>query len=159
MIIKRNSFLLFLLSVVLLAVPVTAKVTIMPKFEEPEYTIIELDGDIEIREYKSRIIAQVLVEGDRKRAIGEGGNILTSYTYGKNIRKRKPSTDEDTVTDPKALATIDDNLYRCESIVPTTPLTAVQIKNNLWLISLFMLNLILWTLCLSLIISALNLLS
>ena len=45
---------------------------VMSKVEEPGYVIEASDANIEIRYYNSMILAEVLVDGDRKRPSERG---------------------------------------------------------------------------------------
>ena len=52
--------------------------------EEPAYSLVERDGPIEIRDYAPQIIAEVVVEGDRRQASGRGFRPLAGYIFGDN---------------------------------------------------------------------------
>jgi len=52
--------------------------------EEPDYTLVERDGPIEIRDYAPQILAEVVVEGDRRQASGRGFRPLAGYIFGDN---------------------------------------------------------------------------
>ncbi|HCR65033.1 MAG TPA: heme-binding protein, partial [Oceanicaulis sp.] len=52
--------------------------------EEPAYTLVERDGPIEIRDYAPQIIAEVVVDGDRRQASGRGFRPLAGYIFGDN---------------------------------------------------------------------------
>lgn len=52
--------------------------------EEPSYTLVERDGDFEIREYPALVIAEVTVEGDRREASNRGFRPLANYIFGGN---------------------------------------------------------------------------
>jgi len=108
----------------------------MAKYEEPKYEVLESNDNIEIRQYKDRIAAEVVTEGEQKRALDEGFMILSGYILGKNIRKR--NTDMTASPEANSSATIDESLYRSESIPMTAPVTAFASKDNKWTIRLFM---------------------
>lgn len=57
--------------------------------ENPQYKILSAEGDIEVREYKPMIIAEVLVQGDRKESIGAGFRLLADYIFGNNTKNNK----------------------------------------------------------------------
>lgn len=46
---------------------------------EPEFRPLETDGDHQVREYPAMIVAETVVEGSRKDALGEGYRILADY--------------------------------------------------------------------------------
>ena len=56
--------------------------------EEAEYSVIERDGDFELRQYKPQILAETLVEGDFQEVGNIGFRRLFDYISGKN-RKRQ----------------------------------------------------------------------
>jgi hypothetical protein len=56
--------------------------------DEAKYTVLEREGDFELRQYQPRIEAETLVEGDFKDVGNEGFRRLYDYISGKN-RKRQ----------------------------------------------------------------------
>ena len=58
--------------------------------ETPGYSVITSQGDVEIRRYEPRIIAEVIVDGDIDAASGKGFRVLADYIFGNN----KISTDQ-----------------------------------------------------------------
>jgi hypothetical protein len=56
--------------------------------EEAKYTVLEREGDFELRQYEPQIVAETLVEGDFKDVGNEGFRRLFDYISGKN-RKRQ----------------------------------------------------------------------
>ena len=65
--------------------------TLMSHVNEPKYTVISSEENIEIREYIPILVAQVLVEGERKSAISKGFRILADYIFGNNEGREKIS--------------------------------------------------------------------
>lgn len=57
----------------------------MSKYEEPKYSVLQSHGDIEIREYGPKIVAETVVKGERVKANNEAFAILVRYIFGKNI--------------------------------------------------------------------------
>ena len=55
--------------------------------EEPEYQVLERNGDFELRQYKPYIVAETLVEGDFQDVGNEGFRRLFDYISGKNRKK------------------------------------------------------------------------
>ncbi|MGB5812285.1 MAG: heme-binding protein [Polyangiales bacterium] len=53
-------------------------------YENPEYDVIERLGDVEIRQYRSYVAAEAVVEGDLESAGSEGFRILANYIFGGN---------------------------------------------------------------------------
>lgn len=51
--------------------------------EHPDYTSVETDGNIEIRDYPSLVVAEVTREGDRSNAVRRGFRPLAGYIFAK----------------------------------------------------------------------------
>lgn len=60
----------------------------MGRTETPKYTVIQSQGNIEIRHYKPMIVATVQVGGGRKDARGAGFRLLADYIFGNNIARQ-----------------------------------------------------------------------
>ena len=56
--------------------------------EEAEYSVLERDGDFELRQYQPQIVAETLVEGDFNEVGNEGFRRLFDYISGKNRKKQ-----------------------------------------------------------------------
>lgn len=54
------------------------------KLEKPDYTVTASYEDLELREYASRVQAQVTVDGPREEATNKGFRILAGYIFGGN---------------------------------------------------------------------------
>ena len=52
--------------------------------EEAKYSLIEKDGAFEVRAYESKIIAEIMVEGDMSDATSAGFRLLADYIFGNN---------------------------------------------------------------------------
>ncbi|MBY0291748.1 MAG: heme-binding protein [Alphaproteobacteria bacterium] len=65
--------------------------TIMSQVNEPKFKVIESHGKMEIREYAPLLVAQVMVEGERKEAISKGFRMLADYIFGNNAPRQKIS--------------------------------------------------------------------
>ncbi|MDP1880070.1 MAG: heme-binding protein [Parachlamydiaceae bacterium] len=61
----------------------------MSNVEQPDYTLVTSEKNIEIRDYPPMILAEVEVVGERKQAISEGFKILVDYIFGNNTSKKK----------------------------------------------------------------------
>ena len=57
--------------------------------EGPSFKVIEKNGNFEIREYSSYIIAKTTVEGSYDDSSGEAFRILAGYIFGKNKGNKK----------------------------------------------------------------------
>lgn len=51
---------------------------------EPDYRVLETDGDYQIRDYPGITVAETIVEGPRKAALGEGFRRLADYIFAKS---------------------------------------------------------------------------
>jgi hypothetical protein len=69
---------------VLVVVAGAAAGPIMSRVEQPEYKIESSDGSIEVRSYGPMIVAEAVVEGERKAAIGDGFRLIAAYIFGAN---------------------------------------------------------------------------
>ena len=57
-------------------------------YELPRYQVQKLVSEkIEIRNYQSKLVAEILVSGTRKEAVKTGFRALASYIFGNNISK------------------------------------------------------------------------
>ncbi len=55
----------------------------------PKYTIVSKINNIEIRDYKPMIVAEVTASGQRKQAISNGFRVLANYIFRDNSTKNK----------------------------------------------------------------------
>lgn len=77
--------------------------------EKPEFQVIQVTDDVEIRRYAPTIIARTLVDDTFSEAGNEGFKRLATYIFGGNIRDQKISMtapvglvpDRDESTDPR----------------------------------------------------------
>lgn len=61
------------------------------KYEEPQFELVSRDENIEVREYKERLVAEVQVSGTGDAAANEAFRILAGYIFGKNVSQSKIS--------------------------------------------------------------------
>ena len=97
--------------------------------EEPEFILILKKENFEIRQYESKILAQVQVQGDFDDATSRGFKVLADYIFGNNL-----SLDGNTkinMTAPVVLEPIS------ELIDMTAPVLAVG-ENEEWVVSFVM---------------------
>lgn len=62
---------------------------IVSNVEQAEYTVIEKDGNIEIRDYAPMIVAEAEVPGNRETAISQGFRLIADYIFGNNLSAEK----------------------------------------------------------------------
>lgn len=61
----------------------------MSNVEQPDYTLVSSEKNIEIRDYPPMILAEVELYGERKQAINAGFKILADYIFGNNTSHKK----------------------------------------------------------------------
>jgi hypothetical protein len=59
--------------------------------EKAKYTVLEKEGDFEIRKYDPQIVAETFVEGDVEEVGNEGFRRLYAYISGQNTKKQSIS--------------------------------------------------------------------
>lgn len=67
---------------------VTGCINVTNSLENPEYKILEKSGDIEIRDYKPYIVAEVKTEGKGDDAANKSFRMLADYIFGNNTVKK-----------------------------------------------------------------------
>ncbi|MBD1864967.1 heme-binding protein [Trichocoleus desertorum] len=66
----------------------------MSKSEEPKYTVLQSYGDIEIRQYEPKIVAETVVKAERGKANNDAFGILAGYIFGQNLSVTQPQKSE-----------------------------------------------------------------
>ncbi len=56
--------------------------------EEPNYEVLEKDGDIELREYAPMVIAETVIDGDMGEASSAGFKRIAGYIFGDNTAQQ-----------------------------------------------------------------------
>jgi hypothetical protein len=72
------------LALILLAVPMSSQA-----IQEPAYSVVRTVGNVEIRQYASYVVAEVVVPGPASEAGNTGFRILAAYIFGKNKGERR----------------------------------------------------------------------
>ena len=52
--------------------------------EEPDFTVLVREGDFEVRQYSSTLVAEVVVGGDLETASNRGFRLVAGYIFGGN---------------------------------------------------------------------------
>jgi len=99
--------------------------------EEPEFKIILKDGQIEIREYAPKIIAQVEVFGDFDEASSKGFKILADYIFGNNTSTDGNSRIE--MTAPVEMEPLSQKINMTKPVL-------TEGSDNTWIVSFIMPN-------------------
>ncbi|WP_225308675.1 SOUL family heme-binding protein [Hypericibacter terrae] len=61
----------------------------MSNVDQPKYTVVASDKNIEVRDYPPMIVAEVEVAGERRKAIREGFRTIADYIFGNNLSAQK----------------------------------------------------------------------
>lgn len=75
----------------LLALALIAAPTPSHAIEEPAYEVTRMIGEVEVRQYASYVVAEVLVKGSATAAGNQAFRILAGYIFGKNKGQKKLS--------------------------------------------------------------------
>ncbi len=94
--------------------------------EEPSYSVLETEGDFELRRYSSYIVAETYVEGEFEAVGSEGFRRLADYIGGKNQKKESIS-----MTAPVSQKPVS------EKIAMTAPVSQAR-ENGRWRIAFMM---------------------
>lgn len=62
---------------------------IVSNVEQPKYSVVASEKDIEIRNYAPVIVAETEVAGERDNAISEGFRTIADYIFGNNLSSQK----------------------------------------------------------------------
>lgn len=87
--------------------------------EEPAFKTVLRDGNFEVRDYPTLVVAEVTVSGDQKQAASKGFRLLAGYIFGGNKRRQSIA-----MTAPVAQETTS------EKIAMTAPVTQIQDAGN-----------------------------
>lgn len=67
---------------------------------EPPFTVLEKEGEIEIRQYGGMVLAETVVEGGYGQSSGQAFSRLAGYIFGKNRSKQKFSMTAPVLQEP-----------------------------------------------------------
>jgi effector-binding domain-containing protein len=98
---------------------------IRDRTEEPEYAVLDQIGEVEIRRYRERLAADVVVRGAAEEALNEGFRKLADFIFGNNTPEQEIS-----MTTPVEQA--------AESIGMTAPVSQEALENGTWRVRFFM---------------------
>ena len=94
--------------------------------EEPAFTSVARDGNIEVRDYAPIIVAEVQVRGSRDRATSAGFRPLADFIFGNNAPRQ-----EITMTAPVTAR-------RGQEIAMTAPVTSTETEDDVWTVGFVM---------------------
>ncbi|MGS2717827.1 SOUL family heme-binding protein [Eionea flava] len=113
--------------------------------EEPQYTVLGTDENIELRRYAPMIIAEATVSGDMDKASNKGFKLIADYIFGNNTvrfsnengTKEESTTEEDTnnttisMTAPVTITRHSDANHSASSAIDmTAPVTVKLISES-----------------------------
>ena len=106
----------------------------MAATENPDYTVVERIGDIEIRDYPPMILASATVGGDRQGAANRAFRILAGFIFGDNrahgeIAMTAPVTQSRAEPVPQGSP---------EKIAMTAPVTQAREEDGRWRVDFMM---------------------
>ncbi|MEM9669469.1 MAG: heme-binding protein [Pseudomonadota bacterium] len=108
-------------------VGVAASPVIASATEEPTHTVIIDDGEFQLREYKSAIVAEIEVTGNMRQAGNAGFRPLAGYIFGDNTARSDIEMNMP-VTRTEA----------SQKIEMTAPVTRVENGDDAWTVTFFM---------------------
>ena len=97
-----------------------ATIDAIANIEEPAYKVIKQDGDFELREYASMIVAETTVSGSLDEASGRGFRVIADYIFGNNVASGATSNEKIAMTAPVTIAAANP---ASEKIAMTAPVT------------------------------------
>ncbi|MEI7531657.1 MAG: heme-binding protein [Betaproteobacteria bacterium] len=92
--------------------------------EEPRFVTLEKEGNFEIRQYDSQLIAEVYVEGDMGRSGNKGFRMIADFIFGNNEKVDANESQKIAMTAPVTLEP--------QKIAMTAPVTLEGNENNQW---------------------------
>ena len=87
--------------------------------EEPKFTLVLREGDIEIRQYAPFIVAETTIDGDMDDASGKGFRLIADFIFGNNLAPGSAASSKIAMTAPVTMAPE----ARSEKIAMTAPVT------------------------------------
>jgi DNA gyrase inhibitor GyrI len=101
-------------------------VFVVQNVEQPVYRVVDQEGDLEVRDYPSLVVAEVRREGSRREALGAGFGPLARYIFGKERAGEQIS-----MTAPVTQ-------QRAEAIAMTAPVTQARGRGGDWAVRFIM---------------------
>jgi len=105
------------LSIAALLLVVTSFVSgVVMAIEEPNYQVLEKEGEFEVREYAPMLVAEALVDGELRDASRKGFRLIAGYIFGDNTA-RQGGSEKIEMTAPVTM------VPKSEKISMTAPVT------------------------------------
>lgn len=115
-----------LLTSALLAFTLLQGCAVFARIEEPAFEPLKKDGDIELRQYRSFIVAETMVKGEMSPAGNEGFRAIADYIFGNNIAAGKSGNEKIAMTVPVTME------KTSEKIAMTAPVTMEKGAEDSW---------------------------
>lgn len=109
-------------AILALAALLIAGVPAMAETKEPPFKLIRKEEPFEVREYAPMIVAEVIVDGEREKAVNDGFRILADYIFGNNVPK----------ADIAMTAPVTQQPLKGEDIAMTAPVTQQGAGQGRW---------------------------
>ena len=84
----KNRWKIIVVVIGIILISAIAVGPIMSRVETPAYEVIKSQGKIEIRQFRTMIVAEVQVQGERADAISKGFRLLADYIFGNNTTRQ-----------------------------------------------------------------------
>ena len=104
--------------------------------EEPDYSVIEKSGDLELRAYKPMIVAETTVSGSFDQASRAGFRVIANYIFGNN-RSGTSGSEKVSMTAPVTASLINNEIPQSEKI-SMTELATMEGNERQWRIHFVM---------------------
>ncbi len=122
--IRFHKFSLIIVVIALLIILLSG--SIMSHVKEPDFKVLKEEQNIQIREYVPIIAAEVIMNGERDKAINSGFKVLADFIFGNNTTKK-----EIAMTAPVMQ-------QQNEKIAMTAPVIQQQTNPNEWKVQFVM---------------------
>ncbi|MFZ4763165.1 MAG: SOUL family heme-binding protein [Alphaproteobacteria bacterium] len=99
---------------------------VMSQVEQAKYSVVEVNNNIEIRDYAPMIAAEVEVSGEREKAINQGFRMIADYIFGNNVTAQKLAMTAPVVQ------------QSAEKIAMTAPVIQQANNNGSWMVRFIM---------------------
>jgi effector-binding domain-containing protein len=99
-------------------------VYVIQNVEQPEYALVEQDGDFELRDYPALTVAEVSRQGDRGRALSAGFGPLARYIFAKEREGEKIAMTAPVIQQPAADAAEQEADWAVGFIMPKAAVAA-----------------------------------
>jgi len=107
------------------------------RIEEPKYDVVARHGDMEVRAYAPRLLAETVVDGSFERAPSEGFRRIAGFIFGKNKPGKEVAMTAPVEVTPTSRET-NSNETDSAKIAMTAPVTQQASASGKWTITFTM---------------------